>query len=213
MRIVCLANSFRVGGRCLGGVALDINNNPIFENGRPKWIRPVCNTEHHEVPTGLVSHINLLDIIEFEFKKNVGSNHQTESVLFKENSIKVIDKYVKKNLIALCENNNFTKIFENKGKAVPEDAISNLSYSLLMVYLKDFEINEKTYEEKEYPQIRLAFRFNNILYDLPITDPNFLHKYQSDNTILNNVNKLFISLSLAAPLNGWYYKLIAGIIF
>lgn len=213
MKIVCLANSFREGGRCLGGVALDSNNKPSFENNRPKWIRPVCNTEHHEVPVNLVSHINLLDIIEFEFKKNVGSNHQSESVLFKENSIKIVGKYQKKELKSICENDSFTKLFGNKGKAVSEDAISNLSYSLLMIYLEDFEVNEKTYEDKQYPQIRLAFRFNNILYDLPITDPYFLHQYQSNSNILNGVNKLYITLSLAAPYKDWYYKLVAGIIY
>ena len=48
MKIVCLANSFRTGGRCLGGVELDQNNNPVFQNNRPKWVRPVCNTENEE---------------------------------------------------------------------------------------------------------------------------------------------------------------------
>ena len=41
MKIVCLANSFRVGGRCLGGIELDQNNNPVIQNGRPfriKWM-------------------------------------------------------------------------------------------------------------------------------------------------------------------------------
>lgn len=213
MKIVCLANSFREGGRCLGGVALDSNNQPIFENNRPKWIRPVCNTEHHEVPVTLVSHIQLLDIIEFDFVKNAGSKHQTESVLFNEKSIKVTGKFQKNDLMKICENNNFTKLFGNKGKAVPEDAISSLSYSLLLAYAEEFEINVKTYEEKEYPQIRLSFRFNDVLYDLPITDPYFLHQYQSNNAILDGSNKIYISLSLAAPYNDWYFKLIAGIIY
>ena len=38
MKIVCLANSFRVGGRCLGGIELDQNNNPVIQNGRPPFI-------------------------------------------------------------------------------------------------------------------------------------------------------------------------------
>jgi hypothetical protein len=37
-RFVCLANSFKEGGRCLAGIELDNNNNPIIENGHPKWI-------------------------------------------------------------------------------------------------------------------------------------------------------------------------------
>jgi hypothetical protein len=32
-RFVCLANSFKEGGRCLAGIELDNNNNPKIENG------------------------------------------------------------------------------------------------------------------------------------------------------------------------------------
>lgn len=213
MKIVCLSNSFREGGRCLGGVELDQDDNPVSHRNRPKWIRPVCNTEHHEVPTHLVSHINLLDIIEFDFNENVGSNHQTESVSFGKNSIKKIGRYEKSKLNLICENNTLQNIFGNRGKAIPEEAISYLTYSLLMICVEEFEVNKKTYEEKKYPQIRLAFRFKNILYDLPITDPFFLHQYQSNNNILDNFDKLYLSLSLAAPYKEWYYKLVAGILF
>jgi hypothetical protein len=87
MKIVCLANSFRVGGRCLGGIEIDQNNNPIIQNGRPKWVRPVCNTEHEEVPTHLVSDISLLDIVEFQAIQTTGHGHQSENVLFNTDTI------------------------------------------------------------------------------------------------------------------------------
>jgi len=38
-RFVCLANSFKEGGRCLAGIVLDNNNKPVIENALPKWIR------------------------------------------------------------------------------------------------------------------------------------------------------------------------------
>lgn len=211
MKIVCLANSFRVGGRCLGGIQLDDNDVPIFENGRPKWIRPVCDTENEQVPTHQAAHISLLDVIEFESIRNTGHGHQSENVLFKGN-LNVTSHYSQSQLDRLIENDKFRVIFENRGKAVPADIIGNIDYSLKLLKVDEFEVNEKTYENKEYPQIRLSFKYANNLYDLPVTDPVFLHKYNLNNDVLEGNSHLYLTLSLAAPFNDWYYKLVAGVI-
>ena len=36
-KFVCLANSFKEGGRCMAGIELDSESNPVFEKGKPKW--------------------------------------------------------------------------------------------------------------------------------------------------------------------------------
>lgn len=56
-RFVCLANSYKEGGMCLAGFELDVNNNPILINNHPKWLRPICKTNHGEIPKHLVSHL------------------------------------------------------------------------------------------------------------------------------------------------------------
>jgi len=212
MRIVCLANSFRTGGRCLGGIALDQNNYPIFQNNRPKWIRPVCNTEHEEVPTHLVSHISLLDIIEFRTIESTGHGHQSENVLFHTNSIGVVGNFAVNRLPNLTGNNRFNLVFGNRGAAVPEHMVSEFNYSLKLLELTDFETNERVFEGREYPQIKLSFRYNGNLYNFPITDPEFLNSYGRNNSILENVQKIYVTFSLAAPHEEWSSKLVAGII-
>ena len=64
LRFVCLANSFKEGGRCLAGIELDTDGNLLMINGHPKWIRPVCNTDHGEVPNEIAGSFQILDIIE-----------------------------------------------------------------------------------------------------------------------------------------------------
>lgn len=212
-RFICLANSIKLGGRCLGGIELDLNNNPLVVNGHPKGLRPICcNTPHGELPTHLVSHINILDIIEIEIiNQSNENNHQSENVIFKENSLNVIGRYEINELDKLCDNRNI--IFGNKGKALSSEAIANLSYSLMVIKVTKFEVFEKTYDNNpEKPQIRLLFSYNQTLYDFPITDPVFLHRYKSNPNILDEYAKLYISLSLGVNYNDWYYKLVAGII-
>jgi hypothetical protein len=213
VRFVCLANSFKEGGRCLAGIEVDNNNNPRIENGHPKWIRPICNTPHGEVPTHLVAHLNILDIIEIDITGYPKArDYQTENALFHENSIRVHGRYNSNNLNELCDNRNL--IFGNRGKAVSEEAIGTLSYSLMLINTNQFEVIEKTYEDNPImPKMRMVFFYNGNQYDLPVTDPVFQHKYRINPDIMEEVADVYLSLSLAVLHNHWHSKLVAGIIF
>lgn len=213
MKIICLANSFRVGGRCLGGIELDQNDNPVFQNNRPKWVRPVCNTEHEEVPTHLVSNISLLDIIKFQSVQATGHGHQSENVLFNTNSMRTVGRFPITRLESLTDNIRYNLVFGNRGAAVPEHIVNGFNYSLILLSLTEFETNERIFEDREYPQIKLSFRHSDNLYNFPITDPTFLHRYGNNNEILQNRDRIFVTLSLAAPHNEWSYKLVAGIMY
>ena len=212
IRFVCLANSFKEGGRCLAGIELDNSNNPKFENGRPKWVRPICNTIHGEVHTYLVAHVHLLDIVEINVTGYpLEKTHQTENVLFREVSMNVLGRFKAHDLYELCDNRNM--IFGNTGKAVSEDDIVALSYSLLLISVDRFEVVEKMYAQKaERMKLRLLFTYKGTEYDLPITDPIFINNYQRDPVFTQGIANAYLCLSLAIPFNDWYYKLVPGII-
>src|SRR5689334_3056499 len=112
-RFVCLANSHKEGGRCLAGIELDSGGNHFFENGRRKWIRPICtHTPHGEIPTSLVSGLKLLDIVEIEVTGRPEKTYQSENVFFNETHIKSVGTFSKDKLNNLCE--NVPTIFRNK---------------------------------------------------------------------------------------------------
>ena len=212
MKIVCLANSNKEGGRCIAGIELDENNNAILENGHPKWIRPICLTLHGEVPTHLVSFVKILDIIEMDVTGYPEvRNYQSENVLFRENSIKVSGHYDTQHLNQLCDNRDL--IFGNRGKAVHSENIGSLLYSLMLIKTNKFEVIKKTYADNpNNHQIRLLFLYNGHQYDFPVTDPEFLHNYHRNEHFIDGLNEMFLSLSLTVEWMGWYYKLVAGII-
>lgn len=212
-RFVCLANSFKEGGRCVAGIELDGNNNPKMENAHPKWIRPVCNTVHGEIDTNLVAYLRILDIIEISitgFPEE--KNYQSENVLFSENSLKVVGRYDVENLSQICNSRNL--IFGNGGKSVSEESIDTLFHSLMLIKINQFEVAEKIYQDnKSKPQCRLVFTYNNNSYDFPITDPAFLHRYKSKHDLLKSSKEIVLCVSLGIAWNDWYYKLVAGIIY
>jgi len=213
MKIVCLANSFRDGGRCLGGIELDQNNNPVLQNGRAKWVRPVCSTEHEEVPTHLVSAISPLDIVEFQTIRNTGHGHQSENFLFRPETIQSNARFPISRLNNITDNNRFQLVFGNRGAAVPEHIVGELSYSLMLAALTDFETNERVFEGRSYPQLKLSFRYHGVTYNFPVTDPFFNHKYRLNNDLLADKQRIFVTLSLAAPHEQWSSKLVAGIVY
>lgn len=211
-KFICLANSFKEGGRCLAGIELDANNNPVLVGGRPKWIRPVCNTPHGEVPNHTAEPFQILNIIQLDITGNQPQGYQSENVTFNETTIRTVGNYNRNELANLCDNRNL--IFANRGKAVSQEAITNLNHSLMFVKTNQFEVIEKTYEDTpNKKQQRLVFTYNGNQYDFPITDPVFLHRYQSNPDFMELYNEAFISVSLGVVWNDWYYKLVAGIIF
>jgi hypothetical protein len=215
MRIVCLSNSYKEGGRCLAGVKINDNNQLLIRNNRAVWIRPVCNTPHEEVPNQLAVNINYYDVIQFDNDPNyTRDDYQSENVLIQNNHINVIQRVNMANIMdRLCDNDNFNLIFGNRGKAVHPEIIETLNHSLMMIKVSNFEIIDRTYEGQNYPQIRISFNYNTNNYDLPITDPVFLHQYQLNNNLLDNTENLYLILSLGVLHEGWYSKLVATILY
>ncbi len=62
--------------------------------------------------------------------------------MFRENSIRVLGRFNSTNLNQLCDNRNL--IFGNRGKAVSEEKIGELSYSLMLINTNQFEVIERT---------------------------------------------------------------------
>jgi len=212
MRIVCLANSFREGGRCLAGIELDTDNQPIFVNNRPKWVRPVGRTAHEEVPTALVSDIFLLDIFELAPVEFHHFGHQTENLTFHPDSLVKTGKFDRHHLWMLTENEKHNSVFGSTGRSVALDVLKGMNYSLKMIYTDKFAVVEKEVKEKFYTQVRIAFDFHGVGYEFPVTDPIFLYEYRTDKNILNGKKHLYLTISLAAPFENLSYKLIAGVI-
>jgi len=211
-RFVCLGNSFKEGGRCLAGILLDVNNNPILEFGKPQWIRPTCNTLHGEVPNCFALSYHLLDILEINNATPAPNHYQSENVHFDEMGIQRVGTFDKNRLKSLCEDRRY--IFKTRYPSLSEDVIQELTYSLMLIKPTQFEVVERVYEDREAPQQRMVFSYNNFTYDFSITDPVFLRNYQANHDYLDDIQEVLLSLSVSVkyPPTERYYKLVAGVI-
>jgi len=211
MKLLCLANSYKEKGRCVAGVLLDEDNQPVIENEKPIWIRPVYRDGHGQIPNNICEHVQPLDIIELKDAEIIGEGYQSENTTYDENRIVVIGKGDMELINDLYADTDL--IFGNRGKAVNQDVIKDLDHSLIIINTTDFEIFEKEYDGKKHPQIRLKFNYRDKTYDFPITDPAFLKNYGQNKGILDDKDNINLVLSLGIPLDDWHYKLVATVLY
>ena len=113
---ICLANSYKYGGRCIAGVEIRLSDDEksfrvVTENGEPKWLRPVQRgTEHEEIAAETARNIRILDVIELETTDSCGDGCQSENVYFKRMRIvkslpfspKVLQALLSQNIVRIA---------------------------------------------------------------------------------------------------------------
>ena len=84
---ICLANSYKRGGRCIAGIEIVFDENrelkPVCdEDGRPRWIRPIAKTTYGEIPNYVAEDIKLLSIVKLYNVDPCPNKPHTENVYY-----------------------------------------------------------------------------------------------------------------------------------
>lgn len=211
--ILCLANSYKHGGRCIAGVEVVITHNGISivrdANGIPKWLRPVSHSIAGEVPNSHASTIKVLSIVKITGIEYAGMYSHSEDVYYK--SLSVVGEITStRNVLNSCLDNYHSTIFGNRGKALTPECFQNGTYSVMLVFAKNPEMYIDT--RFDYPKARMKFVHNGNNYDLPITDPIYLNRIKNENIYGGIIPDAFLVLSLGIEHEGWHSKLIAAVI-
>lgn len=219
---ICLANSKKYNQRCIAGIELKKSSRKgykyeIVRNGdNPVWIRPVTNSEHGEVSSELVDHINLLDIVRINLTAVSPRGYQSENVLFDNRPLQVVERIEKNRawIDKLLTVNNPT-LFGNREKAVHINDIEQLNHSLVLIKPTNVHIY-KTTNIKGNLQIRAGFEYGTTRYDLPVTDIDFEKVFNQDPSgLLAFAHHIYFTVSLGTEFkkDQQHYKLIAGILY
>ena len=217
---ICLANSKKFTDRCIAGIELVRSSREGYkydivrtEDNSPKWIRPVSADQGGAVPATLVDHVDLLDIVKINVTALTPEGYQSDNVLFDNNRLNVIDNIQgTPSLIGQLLSVNMPVLFGNRGSAVSIENITQLDHSLVLIEPENVEMGQ-TVSESGKPQIRTKFVFNDNSYDLPITDIDFTNRFSNNSTLLESCTNIYFAISLGVEFNGWYYKLIAGVVY
>lgn len=212
---ICLANSYKRGGRYIAGIEVRFDATGHWgivrdERGNPRWLRPVSKLLYGEIPKEEALDFNLLTIIRVvdvapcpicAHSENVYYSRLESTHLQVKLSPVVLDR-----LINRCHND----IFYGKGKAIHPTDYAHGDYSLMFIQPE----NATTYvdTDRETPQFRMEFDYHDVHYDFPITDPVFIDFLRDDPEQLGDLPHVFLTLSLGLEYEGWHQKLVAGVL-
>ncbi len=206
--IICLANSTKIGGKCVAGKTIDTR----------EWIRPV--SEEGRLTRAQIKYANgklpeLLDIIRIPYKKLQPTVYQPENVLISKEQWEYLEKFPKDKLDDLCDKPKEIFINQDRRDRIAAEFLekNKLESSLLLVKPKSIKLSRTHYESKK--KLRAIFVYNELEYDLGVTDPIFLEEYIEKKEGFHKLasENIYLCISLAAPYkDGYCYKLVASII-
>lgn len=198
--VVILANSIKHGKHCVAGKCVDTN----------KWIRPVADMSGKELDDKQSSYSNKYGTFIVKPMQKIQMSLEKHAPLVNQP-----DNYVISNTRwhqqYKIENSELEKYLDH-----PETLWGNGSKVSYQAVLDDtFNIKQSLYLVKvgnlrlyvnEYNKRRASFSYNNIRYELPVTDPMF-------NNIISSNKQLsgILCISLGECYNDNCYKIIATI--
>lgn len=212
---ICLANSYKRGGRCIAGVEIVYNQGKQWEivrneNGSPRWIRPIAETQYGEIPNDIAYTIKLLSVVKLTDVHPCPDNVHYENVRFSRMEICPLEYLPEIATLNLFVDSAHQSVFCSRGKAIPVDMVSKLNYSLMLIHAE----NAQAYvdENREKSKNRMKFTYYGAEYDFPITDPTFLDVFRAQTERFAHIPNVFLTLSLGLEFEGWHHKLVAGVI-
>ena len=218
-RIVCLANSRKLNGRCIAGRELTVDDTP------GPWIRPVSDREHQEVseyerqyPDG--SDPKLLDIVEVPLLQHCPASYQRENWLLDPQYYwRRLGKYSWQHLTSLAgpagplwRNGSHSYNGTNDRIALADTASETSSLKLVRVdaiRLHVFAPGEAFGNSKRRVQAKV--RFAGVAYALWVTDPVIERRYLALDDGFYDLPESCLTVSLGEPFDDYCYKLVAAV--
>jgi hypothetical protein len=219
-QIVCLANSYKHGNRCVAGISLETK----------QWVRlvgrqvPGCLTvKEASYPDG--REAALLDVFEAELGYSCSSNCHPEDVLVSDKPWQPVRSFVEPQdarfLAAFLSRRPV--VLQGYGDRVTAHRVEEtpMARSLELIEPEDlwWWIREENGKRKNRAIFRVS-HISRIRYDLAVTDPVWLEKlhsmplgiYPHTHFFSGKFQKTFLTISLGEPFEGFIYKLVAGVI-
>ena len=217
-RIVCLANSRKLSGRCIAGLEL--------VGGIPGgWIRPVSSREHQEVSEYERQYKDgsdprMLDIIDIPLQRHQPGDYQQENWLLDPKYYwRKVAKYPWNDLQKLSETGgtlwqNEYHTIKGFNDRIPLDQAKDESSSLKLVHVDKLRLHvfapgEAFGDSKR--RVQGQFRFACHHYALWVTDPDIERAYLKRKDGNYNLGESFLKISLGEPYDSHCYKLIAAV--
>ena len=219
-RIVCLANSRKLSGRCIAGREWD------ERSGVGRWVRPVSAREHQEVSEYERQYEDgsdprVLDIIDIPLLEPQPKDCQSENwLLDPEYYWERVGLYSPLDLPALADPieplwiDGFST-YHGRNDRIPIESASAVSSSLRLIHVEELALEVFAPGEAfGNTKRRVQGRFDHARreYAFWVTDPRYERRYLAKLDGTYGIGECYLTISLGEPYQGAFYKLVAAII-
>ena len=212
---ICLANSYKRGGRCIAGIEVTIDDNnhwsvQCHSDGSPRWIRPIDrNTEYGEITEGEAHFIPMYAVVKLTDIEPCPHQSHSEDVFYSQMSpIGMI--HPSEEVLRSFEDKVHQEIFYSSDLGISPEVYAQGNYSLMLIHPNGFRFVEDP--AKNRAKYRMTFMYNGVSYDFSITDPTFYELVTQHPDAINTLRDLYLTLSIGLEYEGRHHKLIAGIV-
>jgi hypothetical protein len=213
--IVCLANSYKHGGRCIAGIDLDSG----------QWIRlhgnsadgALCACEYM-LDDG--SEPRLLDVIEVELHYALPTESHPEDWQIAPKRWRLVERPANAaRLQKLTAGGKTTTIFGDHCDRIADWELKRNPLKSSLMLVCPSEIYWWVREERGKRKDRALFKRNDITYDFSVTDPHLRNQLDllptgiyPHSSFADGSTETWLTISLSEAFFGWHYKLVAGVI-
>ena len=219
IRIVCLANSRKLGGRCIAG-------RKVIGETYGEWIRPVSTRSDHEISKCDRRYENgklatVLEIFDIPITQTAPVAPQVENAIidsevFWERVGKInwsdLEELIEAQNGPLWMNGDSTYHGLND-KILLSDAVK-LGSSLQLVRPDSLKIivrHESGFNKPGKRRVRAYFNIAGYNYLLQVTDPVVEDEYLTKENGTYPIEESILCLSLSEPFNEYVFKLVAAV--
>lgn len=215
-RIVCLANSRKMQGRCIAG-------RELVDGRLGAWVRPVSNRAHEEVSADERCYQDktepqILDIIDIPLIRSWPKPHQPENWLLDHSTRwKKVGHFGNATLASSTETDtplwiNGHNTSNGHNNRFPVDQLEDSGRSLRLIYVSGLRLFVHVPSRSHRSRVEASFHFNRSYYTLRVTDPSIEDGDIAKSHGLYSLGPSYLTISLGEPFQGDYYKLVAAVI-
>lgn len=219
-RIVCLANSRKLTGRCIAG------REWTKEQGAGSWVRPVSARENQEVSEYERQYKDgsdprVLDIINIPVLEPQPKDYQTENWLLNPDYYwEKTGAFSRRDLPILVDPIaplwiDGPSTYHGRNDRILLESAASVADSLRLIpvdplTLAVFNPGEAFGNPKR--RVQGQFSHANTRYKLWVSDPEYERAYLAKPDGVYNIGECYLTISIGEPFEGACYKLIAAII-
>lgn len=217
-RIVCLANSRKMSGRCVAGRE--------FLGGKPgPWVRPVSARPHQEVSDEERcyddgSDPRLLDIILIPLTRHEPHGYQAENWILNPKWYWQRDGVLDSGAVGGFVDRDaalWMNGYSSGGGVndrLPEAMATGYTSSLRLIRVSGamLHLETNTYSGRFEKKLRARFDYLGTPYSLRVTDPAVEDQYAARPDGDYSLDPSFLTISLGEPFGDFVYKLVAAVI-